>query len=578
MRDPLSDVIQRRALPEVMPELGEIHPVLKRLYAARRVRSAQELQYGLKNLLPYQKLKGIDAAVTLLANAVQQQQKVLIIGDFDADGATSTTLAVQALRMFGLASVEYLVPNRFEYGYGLTPEIVAVAIDRQPDLIVTVDNGISSLQGVEAARQAGIQVLITDHHLAGETLPAASAIVNPNQPGCAFPSKALPGVGVIFYVMLALRACLRDSGWFARHDIPEPNLAVLLDLVALGTVADVVPLDYNNRILIAQGMARICAGQTRPGIRALLEIAGRDPARVVTTDLGFFVAPRINAAGRLDEMSLGIECLLSEERDRAEELARQLDQLNRERRGIEDHMKQQAQTLLDDMQLEDELPVGLCLYEEDWHEGVVGIVASRLKDRLHRPVIAFARTARGEIKGSARSVKGVHIRDVLDALAAQHPQLISRFGGHAMAAGLSLPEENYAAFTAAFDREVRRHLSEADLHGVMISDGELPADEIGLELAELIRAGGPWGQTFEEPLFDGRFEVVNRRIVGEKHLKLLLRTAHSERLLDAIAFHTTDAGWPPVLKGIEAVYQLEVNEFRGQRNVQLVIQHLRPLQ
>ncbi len=569
-------VIHRRPLPDSLPSLGEIHPVLARLYAARRVTEPSQLEYGLKHLLSYQDLQGIDAAVELLVTAMQQQQRLLVVGDFDVDGATSTTLALEALRMFGLQQVDYLVPNRFKYGYGLTPEIVAVAAEAQPDLIITVDNGISSLAGVEAANAHGIQVLITDHHLAGDTLPAAAAIVNPNQPGDQFASKALPGVGVIFYVMLALRARLRELDWFADSK-DEPNLATLLDLVALGTVADVVPFDYNNRILVAQGMARVRAGHCRPGIRALLEVAGRDATRLVTTDFGFCVAPRINAAGRLEDMSVGIECLLSKDIGRARELASQLDRLNRERRGIEDEMKQQALDLIDNMQLEeDSLPVGLCLFDENWHEGVVGIVASRLKDRLHRPVIAFARTGSGDIKGSARSVKGVHIRDALDAVAAHHPELISRFGGHAMAAGLSLPEGNFSAFASAFDAEVRRHLNEDELHGVLLSDGSLAAEDIDLDLAELIRAGGPWGQAFDEPLFDGEFEILDKRVVGEQHLKMTLRAPDTRRVVDAIAFHATDVDWPAGTSRLQVAYRLDVNEFRGQRNVQLIIQDMQP--
>jgi single-stranded-DNA-specific exonuclease len=569
-------VIHQRPLPHSMPALGDIHPVMARLYAARKVTTPTQLEYGLKHLLPYEDLTGIDAATDLLLTALQHQQRVLVVGDFDVDGATSTTLALEALRLFGLKQVDYLVPNRFKYGYGLTPEIVAVAAESRPDLIITVDNGISSLAGVAAANERGIQVLITDHHLAGAALPTAAAIVNPNQPGDRFGSKALPGVGVIFYVMLALRARLRELDWFATSE--EPNLASLLDLVALGTVADVVPFDYNNRILVAQGMARVRAGHCRPGIRALLEVAGRDATRLVTTDFGFCVAPRINAAGRLEDMSVGIECLLSQDMGRARELASQLDRLNRERRGIEDEMKQQALALIDTMQLEDEsLPVGLCLYDEQWHEGVVGIVASRLKDRLHRPVIAFARTGSGEIKGSGRSVKGVHIRDALDAVAARHPELISRFGGHAMAAGLSLPQENFTAFANAFDAEVRRHLDDDQLHGVLLSDGNLTAEEMDLALAELIRAGGPWGQGFEEPMFHGEFEILDRRVVGEHHLKLTLRPANASRVLDAIAFHVTDADWPAGTARLEAAYRLDVNEFRGQRSVQLILQHVWPL-
>ncbi len=571
-------VIQQRQLPDVLPDYGDLHPVLRRLYAARQVRSAQELEYSLKNLLPFWQLKGIDAAVELLVQAVEQDQRILIIGDFDVDGATSTALAVECLQMFGLAQTSFLVPNRFKYGYGLTPGIVEEAARLNPDLIITVDNGISSLAGVQRANALGIKVLITDHHLAGAELPAAAAIVNPNQPGCEFASKALPGVGVIFYVMMALRARLRERNWFEHTGQAEPNLAGVLDLVALGTVADVVPLDYNNRILIAQGIARVRAGQGRPGIHALLEVAARDPRRLVTSDFGFCVAPRINAAGRLDDMATGINCLLSRDAGEAMTLARQLDSLNRERRDIEDVMKQQALALLDTMSLdENSLPIGLCLFEESWHEGVVGIVASRLKDRLHRPVIAFANAGSGELKGSARSVKGLHIRDALDAVAACHPGLISKFGGHAMAAGLSLPRENYETFARAFDTEVRRHLGEADLFGVLLSDGPLDESEISLPLAEELRSAGPWGQLFEEPRFDGEFIVVQHRIVGEKHLKLTLQIPGSRQLVDAIAFHTTDEDWPAGVERVETVYQLDVNEFRGQRSVQLIIQHIQPL-
>ena len=569
--------IVRREVPGPLPDLGDLHPVLQRLYAARQVTTAAELEYGLANLLPWQSLKGIETAVALLLRARERQQRVLVVGDFDVDGATSTALAIQALRMLGLEQVDYVVPNRFRYGYGLTPAIVEVAAERRPDLIITVDNGISSIQGVEAANAAGIDVLITDHHLAGDTLPPAAAIVNPNQPGDAFPSKALPGVGVIFYVMLALRATLREQGVFAQSE--EPNLAALLDLVALGTVADVVPFDYNNRILVAQGLARIRAGLGRPGITALLEAGKRDPVRLVSSDLGFCVAPRLNAAGRLDDMSLGIECLLSTDPATARELANRLDRLNRERRDIEDDMRREAMALVRDMQLDDEgLPVGLFLFDENWHEGVVGIVASRLKDRLHRPVIAFARSGdNGEIKGSARSVRGLHIRDALDAVAARHPGLITRFGGHAMAAGLSLPADHFADFASAFDAEVRRHLREADLRGVLLTDGGLPEDAFELATAELLRNAGPWGQGFEEPLFDGKFEVVNRKVVGERHLKLTLRTLVTSQMVDAIAFHTHDRDWPADTQYVEAAYRLDVNEYRGQRSLQLIIQHIQPL-
>jgi single-stranded-DNA-specific exonuclease len=572
--------IRRRSLPEALPDLpDDLHPVLARVLAARQVRSAEDVQYELQRLLPYQQLKDIDRAVALLVEALQQQQKVLIVGDFDADGATSTALGVTALRAMGLKQIDYLVPNRFKFGYGLTPEIVEVARDYQPDLIITVDNGIASLAGVETANQHGIKVLVTDHHLAGETLPAAAAILNPNQPDDDFPSKALPGVGVIFYLMMALRARLRELDWFEQQGIEEPNLARYLDLVALGTVADLVPLDHNNRILVSQGLSRIRAGQARPGIRALIEVAGRTESRLSASDIGFFIAPRLNAAGRMDDMSHGIECLLSETDTKARELAQQLDQLNRDRRSVEQDMKQDALQLLETMQLDDRnLPYGLCLFDENWHEGVVGILASRIKDQTHRPVIAFAATANDEIKGSARSVSGLHIRDALDAVATRHPGLISRFGGHAMAAGLSLPQNNFAEFAAAFDAEVRRHLDEAALCGEYLSDGSLAGHEISLELAEAIRRAGPWGQGFEEPVFDGIFTLVERRIVGEHHLKLLLRyDDDSDQLIDAIAFNHVDHDWPDRVDRVELVYQVDVNEFRGQRRLQLLVRYLRPV-
>ncbi|MDZ7663146.1 single-stranded-DNA-specific exonuclease RecJ [Thiohalophilus sp.] len=576
----LEQHIRRRPLPDELPPLAaDLHPVLARVFAARAVRDPDELQYELQKLLPYQQLKDIDRAVDLLIEALQQQQRVLIVGDFDADGATSTALSVAALQAMGLKQIDYLVPNRFKFGYGLTPEIVEVAREYQPDLIITVDNGIASLSGVEAANAQGIKVLITDHHLAGEQLPAAEAILNPNQPDDTFPSKALPGVGVMFYLLMALRARLRELDWFEQQGIEQPNLAQYLDLVALGTVADLVPLDRNNRILVAQGLARLRAGQARPGIRALIEVAGRTAERLSASDIGFFIAPRLNAAGRMDDMSHGIECLLAENEQKARELAQQLDNLNRERRGVEATMKQDALQLLDAMQLDEQnLPHGLCLFDENWHEGVVGILASRVKEQVHRPVIAFAATANGEIKGSARSVRGLHIRDALDAVATRHPDLISRFGGHAMAAGLSLPRENFEPFAAAFDAEVRRHLDDAELCGEHFSDGPLAAEEMTLELAEAIRQAGPWGQGFEEPLFDGEFELVQRRIVGEHHLKMVLRHPEApDRLFDAIAFNHVDHDWPVEVDRVELVYQLDVNEYRGQRNLQLLVRYLRPV-
>ena len=554
-------------LPESQP------PLLRRIYAARGVQSADDIDYSLNRLLPLAELGGLPEAAALLETALAEQQRIVIVGDFDADGATSSALCMRALQAMGAKDVNYLVPNRFEYGYGLTPEIVDVAAEQRPDLILTVDNGISSITGVEAARQRGIRVLVTDHHLPGDTLPLADVIVNPNRPGDRFPSKHLAGVGVAFYVMLALRARLREQGWFMAQGIREPNLGNLLDLVALGTVADVVPLDHNNRILVQQGLQRIRAGRCVPGIRALLEAGRRSTSRVVATDLGFAVGPRLNAAGRLDDMSLGIECLLTDSDDEARRMAAQLDALNRERREIEAGMQSQALAAIGRLHLEERsLPTGLCLYDADWHQGVIGILASRIKEQFHRPVIAFAQAGDGELKGSARSVPGLHVRDALDAIAAQHPGLISRFGGHAMAAGLTLDEQNYDAFAGAFDAECRRHLSADDLNGTIQCDGELSADEFSLDAACQLRDAGPWGQGFPAPVFEGEFDVLGSRTVGECHLKMNLQPAAGHGSIDAIAFNT-DA-LPDGCRRARMVYRLDVNEYRGVQSPQLVVEYI----
>lgn len=478
-------------------ELANFHPLLQRIYATRGIQSPDDVNRELADLLPFSTLKGIDQAAIRLADAIEQQQKIIIVGDFDTDGATSTTLAVLAMREMGAQWVDFIVPNRFEYGYGLTPEIVDVAKIKAPDLIVTVDNGISSISGVARARELGIDVVVTDHHLAGAGLPDACAIVNPNQPGDTFESKCIAGVGVIFYVMIALRACLTERGWFVKHNIKSPNMAHYLDLVALGTVADVVPLDKNNRVLVYQGMRRIRAGHTRQGIIALLDIARRNPRSLVASDLGYAIGPRLNAAGRLDDMSLGIDCLLSDDYKSAFMIAQQLDQLNQERRVLETQMRDEAFKLVDQLHLDNNLPMGVCLYDENWHQGIVGLVASRVKEKVHLPTIAFAKESDDSIKGSARSIKGLHIRDTLDTIATQHPHLISKFGGHAMAAGLSLKLEHFEEFKKVFAKQVAIALGKDDLERRVDSDGELSIEEFTLEIAELLRDSGPWGRLFQ---------------------------------------------------------------------------------
>ncbi|MEN0036782.1 MAG: single-stranded-DNA-specific exonuclease RecJ [Cellvibrio sp.] len=575
----MQKTIRRRDSIQPAEFKSAIHPLLQRIYSARGVKNEQELQYQLANLYK-PNFKGLAEAVSLLADAVVAQAKIIVVGDFDADGATSSALAVLALRAMGLPYVDFLVPNRFEYGYGLTPEIVAVAAAQQPDIIVTVDNGISSVEGVEAARELGIAVIVTDHHLPGEYLPDADAIVNPNQPGCEFPSKNLAGVGVIFYVMNALRAELRQMGWFEESGIAEPNMASFLDLVALGTVADVVPLDYNNRILVAQGLQRIRAGVCRPGIKAMLEVSGKQANKLVASDFGFALGPRLNAAGRLDDMSLGIQCLMCESENLAREMAAQLDELNRDRKAIETGMQQEAMGMLQKTLQADaaNLSWGLCLFDETWHQGVIGILASRIKDKYHRPTIVFADAGDGEIKGSARSVPGFHIRDALDAVAARHPGLLNKFGGHAMAAGMSLSRANFPAFAQAFDDEVRRQLTSDDLQAVVVSDGELSAQELSLGVATQLREAGPWGQHFPEPIFDGEFYLVQQKLVGAKHLKMTLAVdAQGQQLVDAIAFNIDPDFWPNnQVNKIRAAYKLDINEFRGNTTVQLLVDYLEP--
>lgn len=569
--------IVRREMPTEYGELANFHPLLQRIYAARGIHSADDMNRELTDLLPYHTLKGIDQAAARLADAIEQQQKIVVIGDFDADGATSTALAVSSMREMGAQWVSFIVPNRFEYGYGLTPEIVDVANTMSPDLIVTVDNGISSVAGVARAKEYGIDVVVTDHHLAPDVLPEATAIVNPNQPGDEFESKCIAGVGVIFYVMLALRAELKTRGWFKQNNIPLPNMANYLDLVALGTVADVVFLDKNNRALVYQGMRRIRAGHTRPGILALLDIARRAHSSLVASDLGYAIGPRLNAAGRLDDMSLGINCLLSDDYKKALQIAQQLDQLNHERRALEIQMRDEAFDHVDQLDFDNQLPMGVCLYNDKWHQGIVGLVASRVKEKLHLPVIAFAKEDEISIKGSARSIKGLHIRDTLDAIATQYPHLISKFGGHAMAAGLSIKLANFEEFKQAFAKQVTIALGKERLERLVESDGELDIADFTLEVAELLRDSGPWGQGFPDPTFDGNFLIAEQRLVGEKHLKLTLQVPGCQFFLDAIAFNVDLEHWPNQrCKHIYAAYRLDVNEYRGRRKLQIIVEHLEP--
>lgn len=570
--------LRRREAADGVDLPADLPPLLQRLYASRGVRSAQELERGVKGMLPWSQLTGVEKAVEMLYGAFKQELHIVVVGDFDADGATSTALSVLALRGLGYGNVSYLVPNRFEDGYGLSPEVVDQAHARGAQMIMTVDNGISSHAGVERAHALGIPVLVTDHHLPGDTLPAAEAIINPNLRDCEFPSKSLAGVGVAFYLMLALRTFLRDKGWFDERGIAPPNLADLLDLVALGTVADVVPLDANNRILTWQGLSRIRAGKCRPGIKALLEIANRDPQKLAASDLGFALGPRLNAAGRLDDMSVGVALLLCDNTGEARVLANELDALNQTRKEIEQGMQAEALTLCEKLERSSEtLPGGLAMYHPQWHQGVVGILASRIKERFHRPVIAFAPTGDGTLKGSGRSIQGLHMRDALERLDTLYPGLILKFGGHAMAAGLSLEKARFEEFQQRFGELVTEWLDPALLQGEVVSDGPLAAAEMSMEVAQMLRDAGPWGQMFPEPLFDGRFRLLQQRLVGERHLKVMVEPVGGGPLLDGIAFNVDTSIWPDNgVREVQLAYKLDINEFRGNRSLQLIIDHLWP--
>jgi len=556
------------------------NPVLNRVLNARGLSSRESLDFSLSELLPFQSMKGIKSAVSLLKEALEQQKRLLIVGDFDADGATSTAVAITGLKALGAKNVDFLVPNRFEYGYGLTPEIVEAGTVFSPDVIITVDNGIASVSGVEAANANGWQVLVTDHHLAPDILPNAAAIVNPNQSGCQFPSKNLAGVGVIFYVLLALRAELREADYFSQQGIAEPNLAELLDLVALGTVADVVTLDDNNRILVQQGLMRIRAGACRPGIKALIKVSGKNQASLSSEDFGFALAPRLNAAGRLDDMALGINCLLAEDESIAFQQACILEDLNKERRSIQQSMVVEAQKKMEQVNSDiqnNKIAEGLCLYHADWHQGIVGLVASRIKEQFHRPVIAFADENDEYLKGSARSIPGIHIRDILDAIATSHPNVLQKFGGHAMAAGLSIAKKDLLQFEILFSKEVGRVGGKFLGARSIETDGALDERDLNLSLAELIKTSIPWGQNFPAPIFDDVFQIIEQRILGEQHLKLVVKKIGGIQNFNAIAFSVDRQTWPSDKRYVKLVFKLSVNEYRGIESLQLIVDYMEPM-
>lgn len=555
-------------------------PLLQRIYQSRGLNSDADLSLSLSNLPSPDLMLGLDTAVEHLVDVLKANQRIVIVGDFDADGATSSALMVLALTAMGFDSVEFLVPNRFDYGYGLTPEIVELAQQKKPHLILTVDNGISSIEGVDFANNLGIKVIVTDHHLPGLQLPNAAAIVNPNQPDCQFPCKNLAGVAVAFYLLSALRAKLRQLNWFEKNSIREPNMAHYLDLVALGTVADVVPLDQVNRALVHQGLLRIRAGHGRPGINALLKIAGKNPAQLVASDMGFAVAPRLNAAGRLDDISYGIQCLLTDDPSVALKRAQELEQFNQDRKAIEREMQTEALKIVEDLVLadQDELPAALCLYQADWHQGVVGLLASRIKEKYHRPVAVFARDDSGMLKGSVRSISGLHIRDALDAVATKNPGLITKFGGHAMAAGLSLEEALFDQFEQALQQQVASTLNPQDLEATLQTDGQLKEDQFSMQTAAILRDAGPWGQSFPEPCFQGEFNLISQRIVGENHLKVTLSSDTSSATpLDGIYFNIDSEQWPTTATRVRCVYRLDINEFRGRESLQMIIQYMETL-
>lgn len=569
--------IEQRAVSCDHPLDENLPPILDKIMRQRGIDNMDELNVSASHLLHFKHLRGIETAANIVANAIVNDMSICIVGDFDADGATSTALCLLAMQDFGHNKTDFIVPNRFDFGYGLTPPVVEMAHTQGAKVIITVDNGISSIEGVALANELGLQVVITDHHLAGEHLPEAAAIVNPNQLGCQFPSKNLAGVGVAFYLMSAVKAALVEQGYFEQKPLSPPNLAKYLDIVALGTVADVVPLDKNNRILVHQGLARIRAGKTRPGILALLAVANRKHQNLSSSDLGFVIGPRLNAAGRLQDMSVGIHCLVTDKYETAQSIALQLDEFNKKRRDIEQSMQTLAESTLQNLALDDSnMPAGISLYDESYHQGVVGIVAGRIKDKYYKPTIAFANENDSTIKGSARSIPGVHIRDILERIHTQNPGLITKFGGHAMAAGMSMPLEQYSTFKYAFEQAVATALEGLPTAKTILSDGSLDSQDMVLDTAKLIKYSYPWGQQFEEPLFDDSFVLIDQRIVGQKHLKLVVKK--QEQLFDAIAFNVDTEVWPnSECMRVHLAYRLDINEYRGQVNVQLLVSNIAAL-
>ncbi|QDP00499.1 single-stranded-DNA-specific exonuclease RecJ [Thalassotalea sp. PS06] len=573
----MSKTIRRRDLPENNPLQLSVDPLIARLYLSRGIEHQGELDMELKSLLSPATMKDLENAGAILFNAIETKQRIIVVGDFDADGATSTAVMMEGLALLGSQNHDFLVPNRFEYGYGLTPEIAEMALAKGAQLLITVDNGISCIQGVETAKKGGAKVIVTDHHLPGQSMPDADAIVNPNQRGCEFVSKSIAGVGVAFYLLLAVRKVMRENNWLQQQGLAEPNLAQLLDLVALGTVADVVSLDHNNRVLVSQGIKRIRSGYTRPGILALLEVAKKNPQRLQASDFGFAIGPRLNAAGRLDDMALGIQCLLARDLNQARVIAMQLDQLNKARREIEQGMQQEAEKVLTKLDFVGQsLPSGIALYQDDWHQGVIGIVAGRIKEKYHRPTVVFAGGDEGEIKGSARSIPGLHIRDLLEHIDSQHPGLILKFGGHAMAAGLTIEESSFAQFQTLFNQIAHAWLTQDMLENSVITDGPLTILQMTEQQCETIEQAGPWGQNFPEPVFDNEFELVQQRLLAQKHLKMVVR--FENQVFDAIAFNVDTTVWPDdQVRHVQLAYKLDINEFRGKRNLQLMVEHLEPI-